>query len=594
MLSRISYFACALLMLYASFSFYPKWKQGNSEATISWDASGYYWYLPSFLIYHDAKHQSFKDNIINKYHPTYDDQQVFMDSASGSYIMKYSSGVAVMSLPFFTAAHLLAGALGYPADGFSAPYQLSLQIGGVLVALLGLWFFRKFLKLYYSDGVVAIVLLILVFGTNYLNYSAIDTAMSHNWLFTVYVFLLLATHYYYQTPKVKYAVAIGLLIGLATLTRPTEIISCLIPILWGINSISFAVIKERFNFFKTHAAQLLITAVCAAAVISIQLIYWKYASGHWLVYSYQDQGFSWLRPHFYNYSVSFRSGWLTYTPMMVLAFVGIIPFIINGKNKVAILVFFLLNYYIVSAWDVWWYGGRAMVQSYPVLMIPIAALMEAMARKRILQIALIPMILVFVFMNIWITYAEHRNDIYVPDMMNKHYYKAVVGRFTINDEVWKLLDNQDELFTGTPKDKQLLYQNDFENDTTSHCTLPPISGTRSLCLDKEHKYSPNYTFAYAPGNLKWMRAEATFRRPNEDWDVWNMAQFNVKFYNKDKEIKIQMIRIDRFMHNRDARDIYLDVRTPPQPFDSVTILLYNGEKDKILEADNLKVWGFNE
>jgi len=582
-----------LLMLYASFDFYPKWQQANSEATISWDASGYYWYLPSFLIYHDAKHQSFKDSVLDKYHPTYDPQQIFMDSASGNYIMKYSSGMAVMELPFFTAAHVLAKPLGYPADGFSKPYQLAIQIGGIFMALLGLWFFRKFLKLYYSDCVVALVLLILVLGTNYLNYAGIEIGMCHNWLFTIYVFLLLATHSYYLSPRPRYAIAIGLLVGLATLTRPTEIISCLIPLLWGLNSLSVAAIKERLSFLGKHWQQLLLTIVCAAAVISIQLIYWKYASGRWVVYSYQDQGFSWRHPHVYVYALSFKSGWLTYTPMMVLAFIGVIPFMKNGKNKVAILAFFALNYYIVSAWDIWWYGGRAMVQSYPILMVPIAALIEATTRKRLLQVVLIPLMLVFVFMNVWITWAEHRNGIYVPDMMNKNYYKAVVGRFTIKEEVWKLLDDNERIFDGIPTNKKLLYENDFEHDTST-CALPPIAGNKSLCLTKEFKYSPYYKFAYSPGRSQWMQAEATFRRPNEDWNVWDMAQFSIKYFNNGKEIKAQVIRIDRFLHNIDTKTLRIDVKTPTQPFDSVGVLFFNGEKDKTLEVDNLKVWGFDE
>ena len=45
-----------------------------------------------------------------------------------------------------------------------------------------------------------------------------------------------------------------------------------------------------------------------ALVGFIQLAYWKYASGEWLVYSYEDQGFSWLKPHLYEgiFQLSFR------------------------------------------------------------------------------------------------------------------------------------------------------------------------------------------------------------------------------------------------------------------------------------------------
>jgi hypothetical protein len=70
MLSRISYFCCLALMLYASFIFYPKWNPNRGESILGWDVSGYYWYLPSIFIYHDLKEQKFGDSIIAKYQPT--------------------------------------------------------------------------------------------------------------------------------------------------------------------------------------------------------------------------------------------------------------------------------------------------------------------------------------------------------------------------------------------------------------------------------------------------------------------------------------------------------------------------------------------
>ena len=196
MLSRTAYLLAVLLMCYTSFFFYPRFKQHGSEATIAWDVSGYYWYLPSIFIYHDLKHQSFKDSILNKYGPTGTDFQQAMKLDNGNYVMKYSSGMAVMFLPFFTVAHMVAGPLGYARDGFSLPYQLGIQVGGFLLSILGLWYLRKLLLNFYPDKTVAVTLILLVFGTNYLNYSAVDCGMSHCWLFTIYVFILLNTHYY--------------------------------------------------------------------------------------------------------------------------------------------------------------------------------------------------------------------------------------------------------------------------------------------------------------------------------------------------------------------------------------------------------------
>jgi hypothetical protein len=149
-LSRYSWLLCALVICYTGFFFYPRWQQPRTEAAISWDVSGYYWYLPSVFIYHDIKHQAFKDSIINKYHPA-DNFPQGMKLENGNYVMKYSSGMALMYLPFFLAAHVSAGPLRYPADGFSKPYQFAIQFGGLLIAIIGLWYFRKLLLNYYSS-----------------------------------------------------------------------------------------------------------------------------------------------------------------------------------------------------------------------------------------------------------------------------------------------------------------------------------------------------------------------------------------------------------------------------------------------------------
>ena len=596
MLSRVAYFVSVLLMCYASFFFYPRYKQHATEATIAWDVSGYYWYLPSIFIYKDLEHQAFKDSILKKYTPTGTNFQQGMQLDNGNYVMKYSSGMAVMFLPFFTIAHILAGPLGYPKDGFSLPYQLAIQLGGFLISILGLWYLRKLLLNFYSDKVVAITLALLIFGSNYLNYSAIDCGMSHCWLFTIYVFILLNTHYFYQSFKVKYAIRIGLLVGIATLTRPTDIISGLIPLLWGMESISFTAIKERITLVIKQFKGLLLAGICAALVISIQLIYWKHVSGHWLVYSYGDQSFSWKHPHALLYSFNYRCGWLVYAPMLMLAIAGFIPFLKNGKNKVAIIVFCLLNYYIVSAWDIWWYGGRAMVQSYPVFMFPLATLVNVALDRKILLWIITPIAILFIYFNVWITWQYHRGNLYDSDSMTKRYFWRVLGRWSAPGNTIVLRDDA-ELFEGVPRDLHLLYQNDLKNDTGAFHTSIVNKGT-DLLLTKDKQFSSIYHFAFNGDHAKWLRIQATFHCKVKEWETWRMAEFVVKLIDSskpgNKAVKANMIRVYRVLNDGDNKDISLDMKLPHVHYDSVNIQFWNGDGDKELGISNLQAWSFNE
>ncbi len=580
-LSKYACILCIAIMSFTSLVYFPRWNKENTEATISWDVSGYYWYLPSIFIYHDLKHQAFKDSILKKYQPTNNFQQGFQ-LPDGNYVLKYSSGMAVMYLPFFTAAHMVAGWFGYPQDGFSTPYQFAIQLGSLLMAVIGLCYLRKLMLRYYEDRVVAWALLILVIGTNYLNAGIIDGAMSHNWLLTIYVFILINTARFYDTFKAKYAVRIGLLIGLATLTRPTDALSALIPLLWGMESLSVNAISQRIRLMITHIRPLLLAVLCAAAMISIQLIYWKYASGHWIVYSYQDQHLYFRSPNFSDYTFSYRTGWLRYTPMMILAFVGLIPFWIKGRNKVAVTTFFLVNYYFICAWSIWWFGGRAMVQSYPVLMFPLASLLSIAFDKKILAILLVPVVLFCTYMNLWFTHQCHWGGLYDTETMTKAYYNRVAGRWSVPAYTVVLRDKA-ELYEGQPQNVHVIYMNSFERDS--------IGGGHK---DVGNKETLEFKFAASPRHQQWLRMSAGFTGKERENDIWKMAQFVGRVYKGGVKQKENMFRIYRLLGDNEVKNLSLDMNVTGIQYDSISIGFWNGESDKQLFVDDLKVISFDE
>lgn len=587
MSSKNIFVACSLFMLYASLIFYPRWKQEKNNAVLTWDVSGYYWYLPSIFIYHDIKQQGFKDHILTQYQPTSgvnDFQQAFRHE-SGNYVMKYSMGMSVMYSPFFLLAHELAGPLGYPADGFSLPYQFAIQLGGLLVAILGLWYLRKFLLKFYSDKVVSICLLLLVVGTNFLNYGAIDTGMSHCWLFTIYVFILHVTYRFYEKPSFKNAVALGLLCGLATLTRPTDIISVLIPLLWGLKKMTFSAIRNHIRFLIFNLRYLLVSVAFGFLVLSVQLAYWKYASGEWIVYSYQDQGFTWLHPHFIKYLFGAHNGWLAYAPIMMFSFIGLIPFLKKGQGNIAVLVFLLLDVYLVSCWEFYYYGGRFMVQAYPILLLPMASFVTWVLEKNIRLAIALPILLLFVYVGLWTNIQYHYGDLYDWDTSNKKYYLATIGRWHVPEDVFKLKDT-DELFEGRVGKMTLLYATDFEQNQNA---IQKDSTNRSLMLDAS-THSREISIPYYQSKTGWLRASAKFNCVLKEWNVWNMTQFIVSFRSKGKDIKTKMIRVHRFLTDGAERDIFIDTEFPKESIDEIKIGFWNNDSQQTIFIDDLKVW----
>ncbi|MBL7719755.1 MAG: hypothetical protein JNL72_13010 [Flavipsychrobacter sp.] len=599
--NRLSFYAlltCALLLVFCSFVFMPRWKMSEEKAVIAWDASGYYWPLPAAFIYKDVRHQHFADSIIRKYRPTPDFQQaVHFEGGNPDYIFRYTFGMAVLYAPFFAAAHCVAGPLGYPADGFSPPYQFAILAGAILMALIGLWYMRRLLLYFYQDTTVAIVLLLLCLGTNYLNYAGIDSALSHSWLFTLYVLLLYHSHHFYIRSTYSRAASIGLLVGLITLVRPTDLISSIIPLLWGLNDFRPQTILERFKLLIKKWKLLLLAGSIAGTLLFLQLAYWEWATTYWVMDTYPGQGFTFSDPHFFDYIFSYRSGWATYTPMVFLFFSGFVLFLFKGHNRLPIILFSLLNLYIVVSWEQWWYsgmGGRAMVQSYSIWIFPLATLVETYRKHVITRWIFVPAALVAIYLNIWFTYQAHTpSGLYDSLFMNKSYYWSVVGRWKVPVEYEKMKD-YDEFYEGLPLNLNLFYTNNFEQDTTIPKGHLAIEGKLSYVIDSEHRSSGWLKIPVPNHPAERIRAQAMFYTPQQEWTYYRWTQFMVRFYDGENVIKEKRIFVDRFLRDNAKKEIFIDVKIPQTTCDSIGISFYGEYAELPLYVDELKVWTFDE
>jgi hypothetical protein len=434
--------------------------------------------------------------------------------------------------------------------------------------------------------------LCMVAGSNYLNYASIDGAMTHNWVFTLYSLLIFSTIKFYQKPSRRWALAIGLVIGWAVITRPTELIAVLIPVLWGVQD--WVSLRERFAFFLRHISLMATAAAAAGLLIMVQLGYWKWATGEWLVYSYQDQGFSWLKPHVLDVLFSYKAGWLMYSPVMILGVVGL-WFLRRSQKAIfpAVALFCLLFLYVTAAWDIWWYGGslgsRAMVQSHAVWLFPMAACVQLMWDKSWSRWCLILLSAFCIWYNMWWTMQAHTGGLFQAEQMTKRYFWKVIGQSEMNRDWLKFLDTRDE-FTGSQRlNVRELLNTGFEQDSVNVSSEAPISGQKSLILNKEKQFSPEYPLAIKPGDGSWIRAALSFRSEPKEWDFWRMCQVVVRFYDGDKIIKDRMIRLQRHVDGNEVRSIFFDTKIPDKPFTRATVMFWNADSDKTVRIDDFKV-----
>lgn len=407
---------------------------------LTWDVFGYYLYLPATFIYDDPglADAGWLDNIMDEYRPSATLYQL-VNGTDGKRVIKYTSGLALLWVPFFFLAHWLAQWLGYPADGFSLPYQLVLSYAGILWAIAGLLLLRKILIRYFDEKVTSVTLLLIGIGTNYFQLTAFDgTLLSHNFLFTLYALLVYSTIRWYERPGYGHSFLIGLSCGLITLIRPSEVICVLIPLLWNTTSwrqftFRFKILKFSFN----HVSAFILPAIAVGAV---QLIYWKTTSGSWLFYSYDNpgEGFRFFPPYIFEFLFSFRKGWFIYTPVMIFAFIGFYHLYKWGKSwNLAIITFILLDIWIISAWSCWWYAGgsfssRAILPAYVLLSLPLAAFTERIMGGRLKWIAA-GFALLLILLNLFQTW-QFEAGIIDKERMTLPYYQAVFGKVNVDKE----------------------------------------------------------------------------------------------------------------------------------------------------------------
>jgi hypothetical protein len=379
---KLSQLACiiisALLVQYRV-AFLERGNEQDLKVT-TWDAFGYYLYLPSVFIYHDVKELKWVSAIEVKYSVTGGELYQVRKAKNGNYVCKYLGGVAIIEAPFFLLGDGIARAFNYKADGFSAPYQYAVAFGIILWFIVSLFVLRKFLLNFFSDVTTSITLLLLILATNILQYVSIDTAQSHAVIFPLYVYVLYATYKWHQRPQFWSAALTGFIIGLAIISRPTEAIMILIPLLWNTHTKEAA--KEKWKVVKENRKHVLYALLFLFIGILPQLIYWQYVTGFFIY----DVGSKWnfMNP-FFRVLFGPEKGWFVYTPVTILFIAGFF-FIKNYPFKKSVIYFCLLNIYIIIAWHDWKYGAsfstRALSHSYPVFALALAALIERIIKSK--------------------------------------------------------------------------------------------------------------------------------------------------------------------------------------------------------------------
>jgi hypothetical protein len=419
-----------------------------------WDCLGYYMYLPGVFIYHDIKKLEWLPGIEDKYKMIGSWFYQASKIENGNFVGKYLIGVSIMQAPFFFVAHSIAIVSHQNADGFSPPYQWAVAFAALFYTLVAVFLLRKFLLNYFTDKVVGISLLLLCLATNFIQYAAIDAGLSHAYIFLLYTLLLIATRNWHLAPSWFTAFAIGFIIGLAIVCRPTEAVMLFIPLMWDMENRESSRIKwQKVRYYSWH---LIILGLAVFIAFIPQLIYWKYVSGSY----FYELGSSWdfLNPHL-EVLVGWEKGWFIYTPVCILFVVGMY-FIDKMPFRMSVYWFCLLNVYIIISWRAFNYAGsysaRALMQSYPVFALPLTAFNAYILSKK--WRGLFYLVSAYLIaLNAFQLEQYHKTILHYSDM-NKAYYSRIYWNFHPNALDMSVMDKNEFLNDTNGYDEKILWQ----------------------------------------------------------------------------------------------------------------------------------------
>ncbi len=413
-----------LILLFFSVLIRTSWLK--TDVVIKADAIGYYDYLPSVFIHHDLIRKNDPAGTNSFLYNRIDKESVYLNF-KGYKVDKYPVGTAILQWPFFYFTYLTTPLSGNSGDGYQKPFQRAVLYAAIFYLFLAVIFLRKLLVLYgIKKPIIIFSQILLVFGTGVTNYTTYDAGFSHVYsLFAITAFFYFVRYFFFKKDKIKPFILACAFFGIIILIRQINILVLFfIPFLAG----SYDRLNKGVRYILQHTGMLLTGFLLTAGLFFIQCFVWYLQTGHFLLYSYQGEGFHFFNPQFINILFSYRKGLFVYTPILFLSLAGLFRLFFMRKyyQVFSWLFFFLLITYLFSSWHSWSYGAsygsRAFIDYYSIFFILFAiALNESSAIFKtiflLFSILTIPVNLIQTYQ--YKTYILHWTD------MNKEKYWEV-------------------------------------------------------------------------------------------------------------------------------------------------------------------------
>lgn len=366
------------------------WPHGQLGSVIKSDGIGLYSYLPKLFL---EQNLTYSEN----------DHVFASPNLEGVYLNRFYCGTAILESPFFVLSCVGAKLFGYPIDGYSLPFQLGVALAALFYAMAGLILLHKSITRFWQipENTSLLVIAFLAIGTNLIFYTTYFGSFSHVYSFFSIAALLYTTQLVIVKGNYFTFFLVAFLLALIVVIRPVNVLIVLIlPALFTDKSSFLA-------FFKKILSPRYFTLLLFgwSIPIVIQILIWYAQTGHFIEWSYQQEGFYFLQPAFWNSLFGIRRGLFIYCPLLLLVFPGVYFVLRKNKWQCFWFILFLLSFaWVTASWWHYTYGDTFGIRPYndilPVLFILLAYTFHYFPwRKTLILIALI-----FTFFNLIFSY----------------------------------------------------------------------------------------------------------------------------------------------------------------------------------------------
>jgi hypothetical protein len=313
-------------------------------------------------------------------------------TATGYIFNHWSPGPSMLWAPFLFLTHVVILACDrfgahIPADGFSAPYLVTMAVATTFYGFLGLWL-SYLLALNFFDRRWAFLGTLGVWWASSLPvYMYFNPSWSHaHSAFVVALFLW----YWYRTHLERTGlqwIVLGLISGVMVDVYYVNGVLLLVPLLeagcayWAIWNSPRRNLRTLSNLFLQHLVY------CGSVLVALMptLITRKIIFGSPVRTGYSVVEFRWTSPALWDVLFSWDHGMLSWTPILILAVIGLVIFWRRDRSFGTYLAAaFLAFYYVIAIQPTWdgmsSFGSRYFVSLSPLFVLGLSAFLDWIAR----------------------------------------------------------------------------------------------------------------------------------------------------------------------------------------------------------------------